>query len=90
MLSFYVLNGQITLSEDKFSGPWGRRPNLAGDWARYVAQVQISSMFEASARTAAAALVDTVLTFLLDQKGPLGATDAAEFMRAGKTAESSN
>ncbi len=89
VLSFYVLNGQITLSEDKFSGFWGRRPNLTGDWARYVAQVQVSSEFENSARTAAAQLADTILLFLPDEKGHVGATDMPEFTRTGKTAESS-
>jgi hypothetical protein len=42
VLNFYVLNGQITLSEREFSSPWGRLPNLSGDPARYVAQVQVS------------------------------------------------
>ena len=70
VLSFYILNGQITLSEDKFSGWWGRRPNLIGDPARYVAQVQVSSFLENSVLTAAAQLADTILAFLPDQKRP--------------------
>jgi len=64
VLNFYVLNGQITLRERDFSSPWGRRPNLSGDPARYVAQVQISSNLESSARTAAAEMADVLLAFL--------------------------
>ena len=69
VLNFYVLNGKITLSEDEFSGFWGRWPNIAGDPARYVAQVQVSSVFEHAARLAAADTADVILGFLPDQKG---------------------
>lgn len=69
VLSFYVLNGQIRLDERKFSGIFGRTPNISGNPARYVAQVQISSISEEWARSAARDLVDTILTFLPDQDG---------------------
>jgi hypothetical protein len=69
VLSFYVLNGQITLRERDFSGVFDRTPNVSGNPARYVAQVQISSAFEPSARSAAGNLVDTILTFLPDRHG---------------------
>jgi len=69
VLSFYVLNGQITLSEREFSGLLGRRLNLAGDPARYVAQVQISSVLEHSARSLASDLADSILTILPDAEG---------------------
>ena len=82
VLSFYVLNGQITLSEDKFSGPWGRRPNLSGDPARYVAQVQVSSSYEQSARTAASEMADIILA-ILPETGLGG-----EFTPAGKKSKS--
>jgi hypothetical protein len=75
VLNFYVLNGQITLSEDEFSGFLGRAPNLAGDPAHYVAQVQVSSIFEYAARTAAADMADIILAFLPDQQGHVTATD---------------
>jgi hypothetical protein len=74
VLNYYVLNGQITLSEDEFSGPLGRRPNLSGDPARYVAQVQVSSILEHSARTAAAQMADLILAFLPDENGHVAAT----------------
>jgi len=74
VLNFYVLNGQITADERDFSGPFGRRPNLARDPARYVAQVQISSVLENSVRTAAADMTDTILEFLPDKNGEVRAT----------------
>jgi len=69
ILNFYVLNGQITTNENVFSGFWGRRPNIAGDPARYVAQVQISSVLENSVRTAAKDITDLILDFLPDENG---------------------
>jgi hypothetical protein len=72
VLNFYILNGQITLSEREFSSPWGRRPNLSGDPARYVAQIEISSNLESSARAAAAQMADILLAFLPapEDRGP--------------------
>lgn len=69
VLSFYVLNGQVTVSESEFSGFFGRKPNIRGNPARYVAQVQVSSLLEHSARTAAGDMVDTILSFLPDHDG---------------------
>ncbi len=84
VLSFYVLNGQITLSEGDFSGFLGRRPNLAGDPARYVAQVQISSVYEYAVRTGAAQMVDTILSFLPDQNGQTHAAKIPEETQASR------
>lgn len=69
VLGFYVLNGQITVSERDFSGIFGRMINISGDPARYVAQVQISSVLEHSARALARDLADSVLAILPDQHG---------------------
>jgi hypothetical protein len=69
VLGFYVLNGQITLSERDFSGMFGRMINISGDPARYVAQVQISSVLEHSARALACDLTDSVLAILPDRHG---------------------
>jgi len=69
VLNFYILNGQLTADEDDFSGPWGRRPNIAGNPARYVAQVQISSVLENSIREAARDMADLVLDYLPDKNG---------------------
>jgi EpsI family protein len=43
VLNYYVVNGQMTLTEEAFTGLGFRTPNLSGDLARYVAQVQISA-----------------------------------------------
>lgn len=69
ILSFYVVNGEIFTSEDSFSSFMGRKPNISGDPAQYVAQVQVSSAVESSVRAAAVDLVDTVLQYLPDKEG---------------------
>jgi hypothetical protein len=74
ILNFYILNGQITINERDFSGLLGRRSNIAGNPARYVAQVQISSILENSVRTSAKDMVDLVLDFLPDENGKVRAT----------------
>jgi len=54
-----------------------RRPNLSGDLARYVAQVQIrSANTEYPARALAAQVVETILRFLPDQDGRVAVADA--------------
>lgn len=73
VLNFYILNGRITANENDFSGVLDRRLNIAGDPARYVAQVQISSVLENSIRTAAQEITDLILTFLPDQNGKVEA-----------------
>lgn len=69
VLSFYVRNGQITTNESDFEGLLGRKFNIARDPSRYVAQVQISSVLESSARKAAREVTDLVLDFLPDENG---------------------
>lgn len=69
VMSFYILNGQITNDDSGFSSPWGRRPNITGDLARYVAQVQISSVLESSINSAAEEFTDLILRYLPDQAG---------------------
>ncbi len=69
ILNFYILNGQIITDENNFSGTLGRRPNIAGDPARYVAQVQISSVLENSIRTAAIDMTELILNFFPDENG---------------------
>jgi len=75
VLNFYVLNGRVTLRDKDFSSLFDRRPNLAGDPARYVAQVQISSLTEYSARTLASQAMDIILGYLPDQNGHVGVAD---------------
>jgi hypothetical protein len=75
VLNFYILNGQITVNENDFSGLLGRKPNIAGDPARYVAQVQISSVLENSIRTAAKDITDLILDFFPDANGRVRAAE---------------
>jgi hypothetical protein len=76
VLNFYILNGQITNDENYFSGPFGRRPNIAGDPTRYVVQVQISSVLENSIRTVAKDMTDLILDYLPDENGKVRAADS--------------
>ncbi len=69
VLNFYVLDGQISVRESEFSSLFDRRPNLANNPARYVAQVQISSVLEHSVRSAAQDFADMLLAFLPDEDG---------------------
>jgi hypothetical protein len=75
VLNFYVLNGKLTADEKDFSGLLGLRLNLTGDPARYVAQVQISSVSKNSVRTMAKDVVDLILDYLPDQNGKVRAVD---------------
>ncbi len=63
IINFYIVNGQLTDDESVFSGIGWRTPNIAGNPARYVAQVQISSVLENSIHSAARDLTDLTLTW---------------------------
>ena len=69
VLNFYILNGQLVSNERGFSGVGWRTPNIAGDPARYVTQVQISSVLENSVRTVAKDMTDLILRFFPDKNG---------------------
>jgi hypothetical protein len=73
VLNFYVLNGKLTAEEKDFSGILGRRVNIEGDLAQYVAQVQISSVVENSVRMMAKDVADLILDYLPDQNGKVRA-----------------
>ena len=78
VLSFYVVNGQLTRDESVFSGVGWRTPNISGDPAHYVAQVQISSALENSVRAATEDIVEPVLDLLPDQSGRVRAAEHVE------------
>lgn len=61
VLNYYIVNGKLALDEKSFSGLGFRSPNLEGDLARYVAQIQISSQSETTVLKAAAELSDALL-----------------------------
>lgn len=69
VLNFYVLNGEVIRNEKGFSGLEWRLPNINGNPAYYVAQVQISSVLENSVRCAAADLSDLILDYFPDSQG---------------------
>jgi len=69
VLNFYIVNGQLTNDESNFSGVGWRTPNIAGNTAHYVAQVQISSVLENSIRTAAKDMTELILDFFPDNNG---------------------
>jgi hypothetical protein len=75
VLNFYIVNGQITSDERVFSGVGWRTPNIAGDLARYVAQVQMSSVLENSVRKATKDMTELILDFLPDKDGRVRATE---------------
>ncbi len=66
VLNFYVVNGQIHCDESAFSSISWRTPNIGGDCAHYVAQIQIISTLEAFVVTAAADLAVTLVDFFPD------------------------
>jgi hypothetical protein len=78
VLNYYVLNGRVTLSEKEFSGWFGRTPNLAGDPARYVAQIQISSISEPASKALASDIADVVFAYLPDKDGRVVAVEASD------------
>lgn len=73
VLNFYILNGQLTTDEKDFSGLLGRRPNIDGNPARYVAQVQISSVLENSILNIATDMTDLMLDFFPDENSTVKA-----------------
>ncbi len=81
VMNFYILNGRLTANEKDFSGLFGRRLNIAGDLARYVAQVQISSVLENSVRLMAKDIVDLILDYLPNQDGNVRAVQYNDFER---------
>lgn len=69
VLNYYVLNGRITADDSGFSGMDIRTPNISGNPARYVVQVQISSVLENSVLAAAKDFTELILDYLPDENG---------------------
>lgn len=69
VLNYYILNGQLTCDESSFSGVGWRTPNIEGNAAHYIAQVQISSVLENSVCSAAKDFTDSILDYLPDENG---------------------
>jgi len=75
VLNFYIVNGQLTNDESSFSAVGWRTPNITGNAARYVAQIQISSVLENSVRLAAKDMTELILDFFPDENGIVRAMD---------------
>jgi hypothetical protein len=73
VMNFYILNGQLTNDESGFSGVGWRTPNIAGNPARYVTQVQISSVLESSVRAAVSDMGGLIMDFFPDANGSVRA-----------------
>lgn len=71
VLNYYIVNGRFAAGEKGFSGLAWRTPNLAGNPARYVSQIQISSVLENSVLAAARDLTDQIKTFFPDEQKKL-------------------
>jgi len=78
VFAFYILNGKLVASQDGFSGIGWRSPNMKGDPARYVAQVQISSRLENTVVAAARDFADDIVAFFPDQGGIVRAAGSGE------------
>ncbi len=73
VLNYYIVNGQLTDDETVFSGLGWRTPNVDGNPARYVAQIQISSLLEMSVRSAAKDFADLVSGYFPHENGQVKA-----------------
>lgn len=75
VLNFYILNGRLARSDRGFSGIGWRSPNIEGDAARYVTQVQLVSIMENSVRLAATDMADLILDFFPDENNKVRAAE---------------
>ncbi|MHC4167944.1 MAG: exosortase-associated EpsI family protein, partial [Planctomycetota bacterium] len=78
VLNFYIVNGRLTCDDRVFSGVGWRTPNIEGDLARYVTQVQISSVLENSTRAAAEDMAELIFDFFPDEDGQVKAVEYYE------------
>ena len=73
VLNFYIVNGKISTDEKEFSGFSGRFFNLTKNPARYVTQIQISSITENNIRKAAIDMTESMLKLMPDERGGISA-----------------
>lgn len=87
VLNFYIVHGKLATNQSGFSGFLGRKYNLSRNPARYVAQVQISSLLENSIRNAASDMTELILDLLPDENGRVRAVEhfQPESSTLGKT-----
>ncbi len=87
LLNFYILNGRTACSERGFSAIAWRTPNIAGDPARYVAQIQISSSLENAVRAAARDIAPSLYSFFPDEDGNVKAAEFAQVLPPEKAVQ---
>ncbi len=73
ILNFYVVNGHLSTNQKGVRSFSGRSFNLARNPARYIAQIQISSVKENSIRSAAKDMAEIIIDFLPDENGGVAA-----------------
>jgi len=73
VLNYYVLNGKPTRDAGSFSGVSWRLPNISGNPAYYVAQVQISSRAESAAKKLAKISAAHIFRLLPDENSTIRA-----------------
>lgn len=75
VLNYYISNGHITNDASTFEGLSWRTPNIAGDPALYITQVQISSILENSVRKVAREFTDFIMDYFPDSNGTVKAVE---------------
>ena len=78
VLNFYLVNGKLATNQSGFSSVLGRRYNLSRNPARYVAQIQISSLLENSIINAASDMTEPILDLLPDENGIIRAAESTQ------------
>ena len=69
VLNYYILNGTPTNKESEFNSLSFRLPNIDGEIAKYVAQIQVSSSVKSSVLEFAALTADDIIKYLPDESG---------------------
>ena len=69
VLNYYILNGVPTNKESEFNSLAFRLPNVDGEIAKYVAQIQISSTVRSNVLDLAAITADEIIGYLPDKDG---------------------
>jgi len=75
VLIFYIVNGKLSTGESSTISLSGRKYNYSGNTARYVAQVQISSIFESSIMQIAHDISDIIFMYFPDETGYVRAVE---------------
>jgi hypothetical protein len=78
VLNFYIVNGRITTRQSDFSGLSWRTPNIEGNPAWYVAQVQINSVSKSTVIDFAENITEILMDYLPDKNGKVVISGSAQ------------